>query len=105
MTRLTIEEGPRGGDWVIAPEGELDMGTAGDLADRIAAATAQRANGRIVVDLARLEFIDSCGLRTLLAASRTASANGGRLRLLRGPRSVQRLFAVTGTESVLPFAE
>jgi anti-anti-sigma factor len=104
MARLTIEEGPRGGDWVIAPAGELDIATADNLSDRIALATARRPSGRIVVDLAALSFIDSCGLRVLLAASRAARANGGRLRLLPGSRAVQRLFAITGTEPLLPFA-
>jgi anti-sigma B factor antagonist len=104
MTRLTIDEGPRGGDWVIAPAGELDIATADNLSDRISQATARWTRWRIVVDLAELSFMDSCGLRVLLSAARAARNDGGRLQLLPGPLAVQRLFAVTGTELLLPFA-
>jgi anti-anti-sigma factor len=59
----------------------------------------------IVLDLSGLEFIDSCGLRMILAACERSSADRDRLRLLRGPPQVQRIFEITATADRLPFAD
>jgi anti-anti-sigma factor len=50
----------------LRPVGELDMLTAPVLHERIGGFLAERA--RLVVDLSRLTFLDSAGLRTLLLA-------------------------------------
>ena len=52
----------------LALSGELDMSVAQALADRL---TRLRNEGYVVrVDLSRLEFIDSSGLRELIVAAR-----------------------------------
>ena len=50
----------------LRPVGELDLLTAPVLHERIGGFLAERA--RLVVDLSRLTFLDSAGLRTLLLA-------------------------------------
>ena len=49
--------------------------------------------------------MDLTGLRVLLAASGRSWANSNRLRVVRGPRTIQRVFEVTGTDAVLPFID
>lgn len=50
----------------------------------------------LVVDCNRLEYISSAGLRVLLAALKTAKAQGGFVRLLHVNESVMEVFEITG---------
>jgi anti-sigma B factor antagonist len=103
MARLEIEEGPVAGAWVITLRGDLDLATSDQLAERIAAAQRRPDATHVVVDLGALEFMDSTGLRVLLAASAASVGNGHPLRVRPGPRQVQRVFEATGTEGMLHF--
>ena len=88
----------------ITPTGDLDMSTAEKLDDAVRAAEATDAK-RIVVDLSEVTFMDSSGLKLLLEANARSQANSNRLRLIRGPRRVQRVFELTKTEEKLPFLD
>lgn len=87
------------GDTQLALVGELDLATLDVLEqelDRIAS-----TEKRLVLDLRRLEFIDSSGLHALLRADRRLSDAGGQLTIIRGPRAVERLFRLTGLDTRL----
>ena len=103
MALLRIREAAAGGDWILAPVGDLDMASAQKLDARLVAAAREHREGRLIVDLAGIDFMDSAGLRVLLTAARSAGSDGDRLRLRRARPSVQRVFEVSGTESLLPF--
>lgn len=60
---------------------------------------------RLVVDLRRLDFIDSTGLRLLLACDAEARQDGFSFALTPGPARVQRVFELTRTLDVLPFVD
>ncbi len=100
MTPLAIEQTQDGSDWVIRLRGELDMMSAPRLAEALEQAPE---GGQVVIDLGGVQFMDSIGLRALLVAHKASQRDGGRLRLRRGPEPVQRVFRITGTESLLPF--
>ncbi len=88
----------------IALEGELDLAGARQLEESLAA--AERENpARMVVDLGRLQFIDSTGLRLLLQADARARERGCELVLRPGEPAVQRAFEVTGALTVLRFED
>jgi anti-anti-sigma factor len=74
--------------------GELDLATAPDLELRLREARAEAA--MVVLDLRDLEFMDSCGVRTILDASIRARQVGRRLVVLRGCAQVDRMFVLTG---------
>jgi anti-sigma B factor antagonist len=79
--------------------GELDLATLHILEqelDQIAA-----SEKRLVLDLRRLEFVDSSGLHALLRADRRFNDAGGQLTIVRGPRAVERLFRLTGLDTRL----
>ena len=80
--------------------GELDIATCRSLDQRLRDAESA---AKITVDLTRLEFMDSTGLRTLLSAQKRASTNGHQLTLRRGPDAVHRIFEITGTERRFTF--
>lgn len=86
---------------IIVLRGELDLATSGqvEVVLEVAEATSART---IVLDLRELEFIDSSGLKVIVAAHRRL---GHRLLLLRGPEQVHRLFELTGLDRRVAFAE
>ena len=59
---MSLEITPGDGSGVYVLEGELDLLTARDL-DAVA---SRDAAGELVLDIERLTFIDSSGLRTLI---------------------------------------
>ncbi len=86
----------------IALEGELDLANAPQLEERLADIEGTRPS-RLVVDLGRLVFIDSTGLRVLLQADARAREDGRELTLRPGDAAVQRAFEVTGALEILSF--
>jgi anti-sigma B factor antagonist len=100
VTPLAIDQTQDGSEWVIRLRGELDVMSAPRLAEALEQAPD---DGEIVIDLGGLQFMDSVGLRALLTAHAASQRDGGRLRLRPGPEPVQRVFRITGTESLLPF--
>ena len=90
---LTLEQ-LRSGAVRVAPRGELDLEHAYTFDEEL----RRVEDGRppcIVLDLRELGFVDSCGIARLLAAQRRARRAGRRLLLVRGPRGIQRLLALS----------
>ena len=82
---------------IVRAEGEVDLGSAAELASALESATRADCEG-IALDLTGVPFMDSSGLRTLLATSeRTA------LVLVIHPGSpVARLLELTNLEGRIP---
>ena len=87
----------------IAPKGELDLATIGQL-QRELGRLIDAPPTRIVIDLRGVEFLDSTGLHALLTAHAQAHQDNWELTIIPGPRAVQRIFELTGTIDRLPFA-
>jgi stage II sporulation protein AA (anti-sigma F factor antagonist) len=89
---VTTEQHP--GQIRIVLVGELDIGSTEELEKELAAIEAELP-GTLVLDLRRVEFIDSTGLRALIAADERARSESRRLAIVRGPDAVERLLTVT----------
>jgi anti-anti-sigma factor len=88
---------------VIAPHGEIDLATVGQVRDAVDA--HWQADDTLVVDLRGVEFLDTSGLRYALELNARAGRDGFELRLVRGPGAVQRVFEVAGIDGRLPFVD
>ena len=88
---------------VIALRGELDLATAPAFEAELTAALER--GGPVEVDLRELEFIDSTGIRILLAANKRVGQNNGAFTLRSGSPQVQRIFEVTGLFDTLTFVD
>jgi anti-sigma B factor antagonist len=88
---------------VVAVEGDVDVHAAAVLEESLAAAGATDA-ATIIVDLERVNFMDSAGLHVLLQFS-ISGDNRARLALTRGSPQVRRLLEVTGVRRYLSFVE
>lgn len=77
----------------VALEGRLDTGTApaleAELETLLPNATA------LTIDLAKLEYISSAGLRVILKTQKEMSRKGG-MKLVHVPEAVMEVFDITG---------
>ena len=90
---------------ILTLSGELDLASTPILERELSAVEATRPR-RVVIDLARVGFMDSTGLQALLRARERASANGAHeLLLRRGPHQVQRVFELTKTIDAFRFED
>ena len=88
---------------VVAPRGEIDLATVGLVR---AAVDRELENGEdVVLDLREVGFMDTSGLRYVLELVERASRESFGVRIVRGPRAVQRVFEVSGLEPRLPFVD
>lgn len=94
---LTILDEATGDHRTIAVRGELDLGTAKDLAAVLEGA-AEGGVQRVTLDLHGVGFIDSSALRALVLSGRALAAAGCALEI--GPRSemVARVLAMTSLD-------
>lgn len=101
--QLTIEisTDERTGTHVYRLRGSLDLATAASVRAALVEAVGAINHG-IVVDLTRLEFLDSTGLGALIGAHRRAVENGGEIRLAVGEGRIARLLNITGLMRVFP---
>jgi anti-sigma B factor antagonist len=76
--------------------GELDLYREAELRSFLDALLADRMPQRLVLDLCGLQFLDSSGLRALLACRDRARSAGVPLRLAVTPGPVTRLLDVAG---------
>jgi anti-sigma B factor antagonist len=95
--RLQISSDSQSDATVVTLAGELDIASAPSFERALDALLPADARRRLVIDLSRLDFMDSTGLRALLLARQRAEANDAELLLRPGPRQVQRVFELSGT--------
>ena len=91
---LTVEH-VEPGTICIAPHGDLDLDTA-YVFDEEVRRIQHTGPATLVVDLRDVRFVDSAGLGRLVALARRGRRLGERVCFVRGPRSVTRLFTLTG---------
>jgi anti-anti-sigma factor len=92
----------QGGLHTLVLSGELDLSPAADVEAMIRRLCADGASG-IGIDLSRLTFMGSTGVRLVLAAREMCAEHGSDFFVIPGPPSVQRLFEITGLLEALPF--
>jgi anti-sigma B factor antagonist len=87
---------------VLGLGGELDLSAAPQLAAEIARAESDPVRHILVLDVDGLTFVDSSGLRVILAAHERALAEPQRaFAITSGSRQVKRLLEIAGVEEHL----
>jgi anti-anti-sigma factor len=93
-----------GGRTVVAVRGELDLATAPQLEDALL--PPLRAGATAALDLRGLEFMDSTGVRVIVAAHLAATESGGALQVCAiadGP--IARVLEISGLDAVLDLVD
>jgi len=91
---VEIGERKQGSVVVLTPVGRIDNDTSPAFQKRLLAAVA--ANGcAVLVDLSKVEYVSSAGLRALMMGAKQAKANGGRLAAVELKPVVKEIFAIS----------
>jgi anti-sigma B factor antagonist len=80
---------------VVSVRGEVDLATAPELESSVQRAFTV-APDSVLLDLAGMTFIDSSGLRVLVALSNEARSRDAKLTLRNVPRHAERVLDLTG---------
>jgi anti-sigma B factor antagonist len=98
---ITVDDDAPGTRLCLA--GELDLARVAEFEARWRALAAEAET--LEIDLRRLSFIDSSGLKALLAVHEAADAGAFSYALIEGPPAVHRTFVLTGLDRVLRFTD
>jgi len=83
-----------------APIGRLD-GSNAAAAEKDLLALFSESGASVEVDLSKLDYVSSAGLRVFLAAAKAAKAKGGKLVLLSPKASVLEVLQISGFDRIL----
>jgi anti-anti-sigma factor len=97
---LSIRNTVRAGRHTLALTGELDLDSANKLEEEVREVCASGAG--LVIDLRKVTFMDSTGLRVLVVAGTLCEEIGHELRIIPG-EDIQRILEISGLDRVLPF--
>jgi anti-sigma B factor antagonist len=90
----TLEHDPVDAGHLIAVTGDLDIAATPELSTILLMAAGSPGE-LVVLDLARVGFIDSSALGTLLRAAGEIESRGKRLRIVSGDGPIRRLLEMT----------
>lgn len=99
---MTTEE--RDGFVHVLLVGELDLSTVAKVQEALRR-VEESAPATVVLDLSKLTFLDSTGLRCIVTADERARDAGRRVVIVRGPDAVQRVFSITRLEERLEMVD
>lgn len=99
---MKMTEEALAGDIVrIALDGRLDIDGTGAIDERFSYLTTTRP-GRFAVDLSKVSFIASIGIRLLLTAARGQANRGGKLVLVGPDEMGRRVLETAGVDQIVP---
>ena len=96
---LSLETRTEGDHTIVAVAGEIDVYTAPKLRE----ALIDLVNGgsyHIVVDVERVDFLDSTGLGVLVGGLKRVRAHNGSLRVVCTQERLLKIFRITGLTKV-----
>lgn len=105
MNLLDVSSAVQGGRAILALTGELDLNTVPEAETSFQQLATESGSSPIVLDLRELTFMDSAGLRFILAADARARESNRPLVIVRGPQPVHRVFRLAMLEERLAFAD
>jgi anti-anti-sigma factor len=85
---------------VVDVEGRLDSRTSGDVADRMVA-IAQGPDKHVLLNIAKLDYLSSAGLRIILQTAKLLQGNRGELKICSPSADVGSVLATAGFDSLL----
>jgi anti-anti-sigma factor len=94
----------RDGRHTLLLRGELDLATAAGLESTVLGLFVEGVSA-VELDLSRLTFMDSTGLRAVLRAQELCAEHGCDFLVIPGSGQVLRLLELTGTIDALPLAD
>ncbi len=99
MDLMLNEYSAASGTTVIEVSGEIDVYTAPRLREALVS-LVDAGNYRLIVDMERVEFLDSTGLGVLVGGLKRVRAHDGGINLVCTQGRILRIFRITGLSKV-----
>jgi anti-sigma B factor antagonist len=99
-----VQTSVRDGRHTLLLSGELDLAVAAGLEATVLDLCGEGVSA-IELELSKLTFMDSTGLRAVLRTQELCAEHGCDFLVIPGGGQVQRLLELTGTAEVLPLAD
>lgn len=88
---------------VLAMSGRLHLGNSLSYAENAIIRLIDGGTRKLVIDLARLDYMDSSGLGMLILCGGRMEQSGGRMRVAGAGGTVARVFEIANAARVLQF--
>ena len=88
---------------VLAFEGRLDTGTSPDAQQQLTR-LIEEGETKILVNLEKVDYISSAGLRVLLVVAKQLKTTDGELRICSLNEVVKEVFDISGFDMILPIS-
>jgi anti-sigma B factor antagonist len=98
---LSLSTRTEGDNTVVGVEGEIDVYTAPKLREQLVE-LVNTGNYHLIVDMERVDFLDSTGLGVLVGGLKRVRAHDGSLRLVCTQERILKIFRITGLTKVFP---
>jgi anti-sigma B factor antagonist len=98
---LSLSTRAEGDSTVVGVEGEIDVYTAPKLREQLVE-LVNAGNYHLIVDMERVDFLDSTGLGVLVGGLKRVRAHDGSLRLVCTQERILKIFRITGLTKVFP---
>jgi anti-anti-sigma factor len=85
------------GALVVAPRGDLDLASAPSI--QAALQSLEPDDRALVLDLRKVDFLDTSGIRIVVEARRLADTGGYRFAVVRGSPRIHRIFEIAGLDN------
>jgi len=96
---LSLETRQEDGYTIVEVGGEIDVYTAPKLRDKITELVGS-GSYRIVIDMERVDFLDSTGLGVLVGGLKKVRAHDGSMDLICTQERLLKIFRITGLAKV-----
>lgn len=96
---MDIHEERKDGFLVLGLEGRLDAVSSKTFEEKVLA-VIDGGEARFVIDLSRLDYVSSAGLRVFLVVSKRLTPSGGRVVLCSLQEPVKQVFGIVGFYSI-----
>lgn len=98
---MLVNKTSNGDELIISLDGRLDTTTAPELEAELGGLNGVKA---LVVDMSKLVYVSSAGLRVLLKAQKIMNKHGS-MRVKNISRDIREVFEITGFDELLNMEE
>lgn len=100
---MKIEYEQRGNISKVVLEGRLDATGTAAIEAQFSAHCASKPN--VIVDLSKVPFLASIGIRLLVAGAQAQTKIGGKMVIMKPDELARRILKTTGIDKLLPIYE
>lgn len=98
---LSVTSREQGGRTIVEVRGEIDVYTAPVLRERLNDLVGE-GHHHLIVDMEKVDFLDSTGLGVLVGGLKRVRAHSGSLHLVCTQEKILKVFRITGLTKVFP---